>query len=60
MDHSVRTTLAGFVVGLAAVPLRSTIAPGDFIVFESIGAYSYAVRTNFNGFLPDHFAIVGD
>jgi ornithine decarboxylase len=40
--------------------LPATIAAGDFIVFESIGAYSYAVRTNFNGFLPDRFAIVGD
>ena len=40
--------------------LPGTIAPGDFIVFESIGAYSYAVRTNFNGFLPDRFAIIGD
>lgn len=40
--------------------LPETIAPGDFIVFESIGAYSYAVRTNFNGFLPDRWAIVGN
>jgi len=29
-----------------------TIAQGDFIVFDSLGAYSCAVRTNFNGFLP--------
>jgi ornithine decarboxylase len=41
-------------------PLPHTIAAGDYIVFDSIGAYSYAVRTNFNGFLPDRFAIVGD
>ena len=40
--------------------LPETIAPGHFIVFDSIGAYSYAVRTNFNGFLPDRFAIVGN
>lgn len=40
--------------------LPHTIAAGDFIVFDSIGAYSCAVRTNFNGFLPDRFAIVGD
>lgn len=40
--------------------LPETIAPGDFIVFDSIGAYSYAVRTDFNGFLPDRFAIVGN
>jgi ornithine decarboxylase len=40
--------------------LPDTVAPGDFIVFESIGAYSYAVRTSFNGFLPDRWAIVGN
>ncbi len=40
--------------------LPETVGPGDFIVFESIGAYSYAVRTNFNGFLPDRWAIVGN
>jgi ornithine decarboxylase len=40
--------------------LPDTIAAGDFIVFDSIGAYSYAVRTYFNGFLPNCFAIVGD
>jgi len=40
--------------------LPETIAPGHFIVFDSIGAYSYAVRTNFNGFMPDRFAIVGN
>ncbi|HEX4077247.1 MAG TPA: hypothetical protein VHX61_00025 [Rhizomicrobium sp.] len=39
--------------------LPQTIGAGDFILFESIGAYSYAVRTNFNGFLPDRWAIVG-
>lgn len=40
--------------------LPETIASGDFIAFESIGAYSYAVRTSFNGFLPDRWAIVGN
>ncbi|MGH6889559.1 MAG: type III PLP-dependent enzyme [Rhizomicrobium sp.] len=40
--------------------LPESITPGDFIVFESIGAYSYAVRTNFNGFLPDRWALVGN
>jgi len=39
--------------------LPETIGPGDFIVFDSIGAYSYAVRTSFNGFLPDRWATVG-
>ncbi|HWE06254.1 MAG TPA: hypothetical protein VG274_06070, partial [Rhizomicrobium sp.] len=40
--------------------LPETIAPGDFIVFDEIGAYSCAVRTDFNGFLPDRWAIVGN
>jgi ornithine decarboxylase len=40
--------------------LPDDIAPGDFIVFESIGAYSVAVRTNFNGFFPDNWAIAGN
>ena len=40
--------------------LREDIAPGDFIVFVSIGAYSVAVRTNFNGFYPDTWAMVGN
>jgi ornithine decarboxylase len=38
--------------------LPETIGPGDFIVFDAIGAYSVAVRTNFNGFYPDQWAIV--
>lgn len=37
--------------------LADSIAPGDFIIFDAIGAYSIAVRTNFNGFLPDTWAI---
>ena len=40
--------------------LPDDIAPGDFIVFESIGAYSVAVRTSFNGFFPDNWAIAGN
>jgi ornithine decarboxylase len=40
--------------------LSEDIAPGDFIVFEAIGAYSVAVRTNFNGFFPDTWAVVGN
>jgi ornithine decarboxylase len=40
--------------------LPDDIAPGDFIVFDSIGAYSVAVRTNFNGFYPDSWAIAGN
>jgi ornithine decarboxylase len=40
--------------------LPESIGPGDFIVFDSIGAYSVAVRTTFNGFFPDRWAIVGN
>ena len=40
--------------------LPDNIAAGDFIVFDAMGAYSVAVRTNFNGFYPDTWAIVGN
>ena len=40
--------------------LPENIAAGDFIVFEDIGAYSVAIRTNFNGFFPDSWAMVGN
>jgi ornithine decarboxylase len=40
--------------------LPETTGPGDFIIFDSIGAYSVAVRTTFNGFFPDRWAIVGN
>jgi ornithine decarboxylase len=40
--------------------LPDDIGPGDHIVFEAIGAYSVAVRTNFNGFFPDNWVIAGN
>ena len=40
--------------------LSESIGPGDFIVFDYMGAYSVAVRTTFNGFYPDNWAIVGN
>jgi ornithine decarboxylase len=40
--------------------LPENIAAGDFIVFEAVGAYSVALRTNFNGFFPDNWAISGN
>jgi ornithine decarboxylase len=40
--------------------LAESIGPGDFIVFDAIGAYSVAVRTSFNGFFPDSWAMVGN
>jgi ornithine decarboxylase len=40
--------------------LSENIGAGDYIVFDAIGAYSVAVRTSFNGFYPDSWAIVGN
>jgi len=40
--------------------LPANIAPGDFIVFDAMGAYSVAVRTSFNGFYPDSWAMIGN
>jgi ornithine decarboxylase len=33
--------------------LPEGIGPGDYIVFDAMGAYTVAVRTTFNGFYPD-------
>ena len=40
--------------------LPANIGPGDFIVFDAMGAYSVAVRTSFNGFFPDTWAMIGN
>ena len=40
--------------------LPDGIGPGDFIVFDAIGAYSAAVRTTFNGFYPDNWVQIGN
>ena len=40
--------------------LPEGIEPGDFIVFDSMGAYTVAVRTSFNGFFPDSWVTVGN
>jgi ornithine decarboxylase len=40
--------------------LPEGIGPGDFIVFDMIGAYSAAVRTTFNGFYPDNWVQIGN
>ncbi|HEX4860668.1 MAG TPA: hypothetical protein VFV07_05490, partial [Rhizomicrobium sp.] len=40
--------------------LPGEIAAGDFIVFQDMGAYSVAIRTAFNGFYPDNWAVVGN
>jgi ornithine decarboxylase len=38
--------------------LPENIGPGDYVVFEMMGAYTVAVRTNFNGFYPDTWVVV--
>jgi ornithine decarboxylase len=38
--------------------LPKTIQQDDYIVMETIGAYSVALRTGFNGFYPDDWAII--
>jgi len=40
--------------------LPDSVKPGDYIVVDAIGAYSVALRTNFNGFYPDRWAIIGN
>jgi ornithine decarboxylase len=40
--------------------LPASIAAGDFIVFDSMGAYTVAVRTTFNGFYPDTWIQIGE
>ena len=39
--------------------LPETIAAGDFIVFDAMGAYSVSSRSHFNGYYPDDWAQVG-
>ena len=39
--------------------LPDTIANGDFIVFDAMGAYTVSSRSSFNGYYPDSWAIVG-
>jgi ornithine decarboxylase len=41
------------------IDLPETIAAGDWIEFQKLGAYSCALRTHFNGFYPDTFVEIG-
>jgi ornithine decarboxylase len=43
-----------------AIDLPETIATGDWIEFQKLGAYSCALRTAFNGFYPDAFVEIVD
>jgi len=38
--------------------LPQTVQQDDYIVFETMGAYSVALRTGFNGFYPNDWAII--
>jgi len=38
--------------------LPKTIQQDDYVVLETVGAYSLALRTGFNGFYPNDWAIV--
>ena len=40
--------------------LPHTIQQDDYIVFQTMGAYSVALRTGFNGFYPDDWAIIDE
>lgn len=40
--------------------LPDEIGPGDFIVFNSMGAYTVAARSDFNGYYPDTWAQIGE
>jgi ornithine decarboxylase len=41
------------------VALPEAIATGDYIEFGMMGAYSFAMRTAFNGFFPERIAEIG-
>ena len=40
--------------------LPDSIANGDFVLFEAMGAYTVSSRSPFNGYYPDSWAIVED
>lgn len=41
------------------IELPETVAAGDWIEFQQLGAYSCSLRTGFNGFYPDTFVEIG-
>ncbi len=41
------------------IDLPDTVAAGDWVEFQKLGAYSCALRTHFNGFYPDTFVEIG-
>lgn len=41
------------------VMVPDTIAAGDFVLFDAMGAYTVSSRSPFNGYYPDSWAIIG-
>src|SRR6201996_1463628 len=41
------------------VMLPDTIAAGDFVMFDAMGAYTVSSRSAFNGYYPDTWAVIG-
>ena len=39
--------------------LPDCVAPGDFLVFDAMGAYTVSSRSSFNGYYPDQWAEIG-
>ena len=40
--------------------LPADIGPGDWLEVGMLGAYASALRTDFNGFMPDTYVTVAD
>lgn len=41
------------------VMLSDTVAAGDFVLFDAMGAYTVSSRSAFNGYYPDAWAVIG-
>ena len=41
------------------VMLPDSIATGDFVLFDAMGAYTVSSRSAFNGYYPDTWAVIG-
>jgi ornithine decarboxylase len=39
--------------------LPDGIAPGDYVLFDAMGAYTISSRSSFNGYFPDSWALIG-
>jgi ornithine decarboxylase len=41
------------------VMVPDSIASGDFVLFDAMGAYTVSSRSHFNGYYPDQWAVIG-